>query len=66
MAKTIEEAVYAIFEDMDFEILIIWANLYKVEHDEDSWLDDEWTDKESSLRQEVSDAMIKVFEKGTE
>lgn len=65
MAKMIEEAVYELYEEMAFNILIIWADLYKVEHDEEDWLDDEWTDKECALRGEVSDAAIKVFEKGS-
>ena len=64
MAKTIEEAVYVLFEDMDFNALIFWANQLKIAHDEEEWFDDEWIDKESALKQEVSDAMIKVFEKG--
>ncbi len=35
MAKTIEEAVYQVFGDIDFEVLIAWADLYKVEHHKD-------------------------------
>lgn len=65
MAKTIEEAAYQLFEAMDFDELIVWAKLYEVEHNEEEWLKDEWTDKERDLRGEVADAAIKVFEKGS-
>lgn len=65
MAKTVEEAIYQLYAYMSFLELIVWADLYKVEHNEDEWVDDEWPDKENALRQEVSDAAIRVFEKGS-
>lgn len=66
MAKTVEEVIYQLYETMDFDDLIVWAELYKVEHSKvTEWLDDEWPDNESALRQKVSDAAIAVFEKGS-
>ena len=65
MAKTIEEVIYQMYGTMDFDDLIVWADLYKVAHFEEEWLDDEWSDKEDALRGEVADAAIKVFEKGS-
>jgi hypothetical protein len=44
--------------DLAFEVLIIWADILNVEHDEDMW-----TDCESDLRQKVTEAMGKVGEK---
>lgn len=49
--------------DLDFEVLIIWADILNVEHDEDMWLDDMWTDCEDELRVEVAEAVRKVGEK---
>ena len=65
MPKTVEEVIYELYEAIAFDTLIVWANFYKVEHNEEEWSDDEWPDKESVLRQEVSDAAIRVFEKGS-
>ena len=65
MAKTAEEVIYELYAAMDFELLIIWADLYKVAHHEEEWLSSDWSDQEDGLRQEVADAAIKVFEKGS-
>lgn len=46
--------------DLDFDVLIIWADILNVEHDENMWLDDMWTDAEEELRTEVAEAMRKV------
>lgn len=46
--------------DLEFDVLVIWADILGVEHDENMWLDDMWPDSESELRVEVGDAMRKV------
>ncbi len=47
-------------EDMEFDVLIAWADILKVPHDENQWLDDEYPDKTDELRVAVADAMGKV------
>lgn len=59
----IDDLIDQFIEDLDFEVLIIWADILGVEHEEDMWLDDMWTDCESELRAEVGDAMRKVGKK---
>ena len=49
--------------DLDFDVLIIWADILDVEHDEDMWIDDMWPDCESELRQEVCEAMANIGRK---
>lgn len=56
----IDDLIDQFIEDLDFEVLIIWADILGVEHDEDFWLDDMWPDCESELRVEVGDAMRNV------
>ena len=57
-----ENLIDQFVEDLDFDVLIIWADILGVEHEEKSWLDDMWPDKESELRVEVMNAMAKVGE----
>jgi len=47
-------------ESLPFSTLLIWADIVKVPHDEDQWIDDEWPDKEDELRVAVAEAMGKV------
>lgn len=47
-------------EDLTFDVLIIWADILGVEHDENMWIDDMWVEKETELRQEVAEAMERV------
>lgn len=58
MAKTVEDKVYELFDDMDFDTLVKWADVLEVEHHESEWTKSEWTDLESELRQEVSNTMV--------
>ncbi len=51
--------------DLDFDVLIIWADILDVEHDEGMWLDDMWPDCESELRQQVAEAMVNIGKKKT-
>ncbi len=37
-------------ESMSLTLVIAWATLLDVEHDKESWLDDEYPDKEDALR----------------
>ena len=38
----IDDLIDQFVEDLDFEVLIIWADILDVEHDENMWLDDMW------------------------
>ena len=50
--------------DLEFNVLIIWADILDVKHGEDMWLDDMWPDAESELRQKVAEAMGNIGKKG--
>ena len=60
---TIDDLIDQFVSDLEFDVLIIWADVLDVEHDENMWLDDMWTDAENELRVQVGDAMRKVGEK---
>jgi len=61
MAKlSIEDLIDQFVEDLDFDTLIVWADILDVEHDESQWLDDMWPDLEGELREKVGDAMAQV------
>ncbi len=47
-------------EDMEFDVLIAWADILNVPHDEHAWMDDDWTYFENDLRVAVAGAMEKV------
>ena len=61
---SMDDLIDQFVSDLDFDVLITWADILSVEHDEDMWLDDMWTDAESELRQEVAEAMGKIGQKG--
>ena len=63
--KTIEDIVDQLFENMDFDTLIIWANELDVEVNYPP-LDDMWPDWENELRVEVAETMLKVISPKTE
>ena len=50
-------------EDLEFDVLIGWADIFNIDHDYKSWLDDDYPEKESELRGQVADAMNKVGRK---
>ena len=47
-------------EDLEFDTLLVWADILKVSPDENQWLDDDWPDREDDLRVAVAEAMGKV------
>ncbi len=47
-------------ESMDLAIVIAWADRLGVEHDKESWLDDEYPDKENDLRDRLAEKMGQV------
>jgi hypothetical protein len=57
---TIDDLIEQFVEDLDFDVLIVWADILGVEHDENSWLDDMWPELEGELREKVGDAMATV------
>ncbi len=61
---TITGLIEQFVEDLDFDMLIDWADILNVEHDEKNWLDDEWPDKENELRVAVAEAMRNIGKKG--
>jgi len=61
--KTVEDAIEQLLDELPFEQVIGWANIYNVPHDEETWFDDEWPDKEGELRVQVAAAMLKAQEK---
>ena len=59
--KDIDDVIDKIFDCIDFDELIIWANALGVDHDEEFWLDDMWPDAEAELNVKVSEALLKAF-----
>jgi len=52
-------------ESVSFDALIVWANLFGVDHEESLWFDDTWPDHENELRQSVADEMRKIGKERT-
>lgn len=44
------------YENLDFDSLIVEADMLGVSHDQESWLDDEWPEAEDALRVRVINA----------
>ncbi len=47
-------------ESMSLTLVIAWANLLGIEHDKESWLDDEYPEKEDDLRVSLAEKMAQV------
>ena len=62
---TMDDLIEQFVTDLEFDVLIIWADILGVEHDENFWLDDMWPDCEAELRTKVGDAMAEVGQKKT-
>ena len=62
MIKSAEDLIDQFIEDLDFDVLIIWADTLEVEHDEELWLDDMWPDKENELRVAVGEALLSALQ----
>jgi len=65
MKLSIEDLINQFTEDLDFDVLIVWADILGVDHDEKTWLGDMWVEREVDLRNEVAEAMAKVGIKQT-
>jgi hypothetical protein len=63
MMQDIDDVIDEFAFEMDFDVLIAWADLLGVDHDEDTWIDDTWVDSEVSLREEVAEIMKDVGHK---
>lgn len=61
---TIDDLIDQFVEDLDFDVLIIWADILNVEHEENSWLDDMWPELENELREKVGEAIAQIGRKG--
>ncbi len=48
---------------LDLDALVVWADTLKVEHGRDTWIDDDYPDKEDDLRGRVVDAFVRLGEK---
>lgn len=44
--------------DLPTEALFGWCDIFKVPHNEDAWLDDDWPDKEDELRAELIEKAV--------
>ncbi len=60
---TLEVFAANFVDELDFDVLIAWADMLDVPHDENYWTDDDMPDKESSLRAAVAEAILKVGSK---
>ena len=59
----IEDLITQFVDDLSFDVLLSWADMLGVEHDEKQWLDDEWPNRDSELRVEVGEAMESIGKK---
>lgn len=60
----ISDAIQTFTEDLEnFKTLINFCDTFKVPHDEDTWLDDDWVKHESDLRDKLAEAMERVGKK---
>ncbi len=60
---SLDDLINQFTEDLDFDALIGWADLFGIDHDYKSWFDDDYPDKESELRGQLAEAMNKVGKK---
>lgn len=58
----VDTIVDLVFENIEFENLIDWADWLEVEHDENMWLDDMWPDYEEQLKVDVAEALRKAID----
>jgi hypothetical protein len=56
----IEDLIDQFCEDLTEDALFIWCDILKVEHDEDTWFDDQWPDKSGKLRTRLAEAMERI------
>ncbi len=49
-------------ESMSLTQVVAWADILGVEHDKESWLDDEYLEKEDDLRVRLAVAMTQIGE----
>ena len=63
LKMNMDDLIEQFVSDLDFDVLVLWADILEVGHDEQYWLDDMWPDCESELRTQVGDAMARVGEK---
>ncbi len=57
---SIDDLIDQFVEDLDFDVLLCWADILGIGHEEETWLKDEWLDREDELRVLVAEAMGKV------
>ncbi len=57
---TFETFAIQFTEVLDFDVLISWADMFGIEHNEKSWTDDEWLTKEDKIRDKVAQAMLNI------
>jgi len=62
--KTPEDMILQLIEDMDFDTLIIWANILEVEVNYPP-VDDMWPEWDNELRVEVVEALIDAISSKT-
>jgi hypothetical protein len=55
---SIETLAEQFVDDLSFETMLAWCDIYKVFHDEEMWVDDDWIDKEDELRDNLVDAIV--------
>ncbi len=60
---TMDDFITKFVEDLNFDLLIGWSDIFNLDHDYKSWLDDDYPEKENELRTKLVDAMLKVGKK---
>ena len=47
-------------EELEFDTLLIWADILGVDCDENQWSDDDWVDRMEELQVAVAEAMVNL------
>lgn len=63
MILNLQDLIETFVEKLDFDLLIGWADMLKVPHNEDEWFDDDYVDREDTLRVAIAEAMMQVGRK---
>lgn len=62
VAKDPDMFIENFVDSLNFELLVFWADIFNVEHQEDMWSKAEWSENEDEFRMAVGDAIKKQRE----
>ena len=57
---SLDDLIYQFTEDLDLDALKDWCTILSVDYDVESWLDDDYPEKDMELRTQLAEAMTKL------